>query len=65
MKNSKLWLEKYETNGVIINKIKMLKTFNCLGLDVLELRNPSKFFLINLQNFNSNESSLIFDFKLC
>ena len=65
MKNSKLWLEKYENNGIIINKIKMLKTFNCLGLDVLELRSPSKFFLINLQNFNSNESSLIFDFKLC
>ena len=34
-KNNKMWLEKYKSNGAIINKIKMTKTFNCLGLGIL------------------------------
>ena len=37
MKNTKILFEKYKSNGAIINKIKILKTFNCLGLHILAL----------------------------
>ena len=44
-----MWLEKYKSNCAIINKIKMLKTFNCLGLDILALGYSSHFFLKDSQ----------------
>ena len=49
-----MWLKKYKSNGAIINKIKMLKTFNCLGLDILALGYLSHFFLIDSKNFGLN-----------
>lgn len=45
MENFKILLQKYKGNGPITNKIKMLKTFICLGLVYL----PGSL-LINLQN---------------
>ena len=44
-------VKKYKSNGIIINKIKMLKTFNSLGLDNLALGYLSQFFLIDSKNF--------------
>ena len=36
---------------MVINKIKMLKTFNRLGLDILALGYSSQFFLIDSEKF--------------
>ena len=46
-----MWLKKYKSNGAIINKIKMLKTFNCLGLHILALGYSSHIFLKDSENF--------------
>ena len=43
--------KNYKSNGAIINKVKILKTFNCLGLDILALGYSSHFFLIDSENF--------------
>ena len=49
-KNSKMWQEKYKNSETIINRTKMLKLFNCLGLDILALGYSSQFFLIYSQH---------------
>ena len=41
-----MWLEKYKSNGAITNKIKMLKTFNCLSLDILALMDMFQMFFL-------------------
>ena len=43
--------KNYKSNGAIINKVKILKTFNCLGLDILALGYSSHFFIIDSENF--------------
>ena len=45
-----MWLEKYKSNGAVINKIKMFKTFNCLGLIILALGYLPYFFSMDSQN---------------
>ena len=47
-------LEKFKSNGAIINnKIKMLKTFNCLDFDILAVVYSSQFFLTDSRNSKS------------
>ena len=46
-----MWLKKYKSNCAIMNKIKMLKKFNCLGLDILAVGYSSHFFLTDSENF--------------
>ena len=46
-----MWLKKCETNDAIINKIKILKTFDCLSLDILALGYSSHVFLVDSENF--------------
>ena len=46
-----MWLKNYKSNGAIINKTKVLKTFNRLDLDILALEHSSIFLLINSENF--------------
>ena len=41
-----MWFKQNKNKGAIINKIKMLKMFNCLGLYILALEYFSCFLLI-------------------
>ena len=45
-----MWLKIYKSNSAIVNKIKMFKTLNCLGLDILALGYLSHIFLGDLEN---------------
>ena len=44
-------LKKCKSNGFFVNKIKLLKAFNCLGLDILARGYSSHFFPIESENF--------------
>ena len=46
-----MWLKKYKSDSAVINKIKMLKTFNSLGLNILAPGYSSHFFIIGSENF--------------
>ena len=56
-----MWLKKYKSDSAVITKIKMLKTFNSLGLNILAPGYSSHFFIIGSENFD--EASATFYLK--